>query len=1023
MLDSGATGNFLDISLAQRLEIKTVRKALPEPVRAVDGSELSSGSITHQTQDLVLVCDNGHTENLAFDLIDTPLFGAILGIPWLQRHNPIIDWEKRLVTLHSRFCTHSCYPESTEFTSPLICGSVSSQLKAEYNQLPEVYRGFTDVFDKVRAAALPPHRSFDCRIDLLPGAQLPCSRIYALTEQENLHLRKYLDDLLKTGFIRKSSSPVSSPLFFVPKKYGELRTCIDYRAINKVTVKNRYPLPLIPVLLDQVRRSTIFSKLDLRGAYHLVRVKAGDEWKTAFRTKFGLFEYLVMPFGLCNAPAAFQFFINEVLQEFLDICAVVYIDDILIFSANLEEHIGHVKAVLGKLREHHLFAKLEKCIFHTTTVEFLGFFITPEGIKMDQKKVEAILNWPPPSTVKEVQSFLGFANFYRRFIQGFSEVVSPITRLLKKGVRFAWSEEADRAFSSLKGRFTSAPILQHPDTSQPFLVEVDASQCAVGGILSQRDPKTGLIHPVAFFSKKLLPAEQHYTISERELLAIKKAFTEWRHYLLGARHTVTVYTDHKNLRFLKSARALTPRQMRWMLFFNEFDFLITFKPGIKNSKADALSRLADPVPPIDPIPPKNIISSEKVLAVIESEDFLKRVQVETAKLDSALWESNKDQTTKEGFFFKNKRLFIPTQELRDTVLNWCHDSPLSVHPGRLKTKQMCLRNFWWEGLDHDSKVYVDTCPICTRNKDSRSRPTGLLQTMPTPPVPWHTLSLDFITGLPISQGKSCVLVVIDYLSKMGHFIALKALPTAKEMAQIFLDHIVRLHGLPTALVSDRGPQFTAKFWRNLCKLLDVDVRLSSAYHPQTDGQTERLNQTLEQSLRCLLASLTSEWATCLSLTEFAYNNKEHAATGVSPFFCLLGVHPRSLPINVPTTDLNPVPAALDQATKMILIHQKAKESLDAYKSKTKTQTDKHRKLEPNYQVGQMVWLSTKNLTQNVSRKFQPRFIGPFQVDKILNPVSVKLKLPEELKIHPTFHVSLLKPFHPDTRPEPPPPHY
>ena len=328
MLDSGATGNFLDLALASSLDIPLVRKNFPEPVRAVDGSELSSGLITHQTPDLTMICDNGHTESISFDLINTPLFGAILGVPWLQTHNPVIDWQTRRVTLNSSFCVHTCYPEAVDTVTPLFCGTLESNLNLERSFLPKEYEDLSDVFDEIKATTLPPHRSFDCRIDLVPGANLPCSRIYALTENENEYLKKYLEELLATGFIRHSSSPVSSPLFFVPKKNGELRTCIDYRALNKVTIKNRYPLPLIPVLLDQVRHSKIFTKLDLRGAYHLVRVKEGDEWKTAFRTKFGLYEYCVMPFGLCNAPAAFQYFINEILRDFLDIFVVVYIDDI-----------------------------------------------------------------------------------------------------------------------------------------------------------------------------------------------------------------------------------------------------------------------------------------------------------------------------------------------------------------------------------------------------------------------------------------------------------------------------------------------------------------------------------------------------------------------------------------------------------------------------------------------------------------------------------------------------------------------
>ncbi|KAJ1132224.1 hypothetical protein NDU88_010551 [Pleurodeles waltl] len=470
-----------------------------------------------------MVCQNGHTEVISFDLIDTPNFGLILGVPWLTTHNPKIDWVNRTVTLDSSFCRTNCYQEAgTEQSTVLHCASV----KQDEPSLPPEYSDFKDVFDPVKASVLPPHRSYDCRIDLIPGAPLPNNRVYALTDKETKYLRTYLDDLLQSGFIRHSTSPVSSPLFLIPKPDKSLRACIDYRGLNKATIKNKYPLPLIPVLLDQLRHSTVYTKLDLRGAYHLVRVKEGDEWKTAFKTKFGLFEYTVMPFGLCNAPAAFQFFINEVLHEFLDVCVIVYIDDILIYSKNSEEHTQHVCAVLSKLKENHLFAKLEKCTFNVNKVDFLGYCLSPQGITMDVKKISAIADWPEPSSVKDIQKFLGFANFYRRFIAHFADIAAPITTLLRKGQRFLWTDEAAHAFQLLKQKFTSAPILKHPDPDLPFFVEADASQVALGGVLSQRDAVDGQLHPIAFYSKKLLPAEQNYTVAERELLAIKVAFSE-----------------------------------------------------------------------------------------------------------------------------------------------------------------------------------------------------------------------------------------------------------------------------------------------------------------------------------------------------------------------------------------------------------------------------------------------------------------------------------------------------------------
>lgn len=394
--------------------------------------------------------------------------------------------------------------------------------------------------------------------------------------------------------------------------------------LNKKTVRNSYPLSLIPVLLDQMREAKVYTRLDLRGAYHLVRIRDGDEWKTAFKTRYGLFEYFVMPFGLCNSPAEFQYFLNDVFKEYVDRFVVVYIDDILIYSSNCDKHVKHVSLILQKLQEHSLFCKLSKCEFHVQEVEFLGVILSPSGLSMAERKISAVQERPVPKSVRDVQCFLGFSNYCRRFIAHFSQIVSPITRLLRKGVTFLWTEEAMAAFQYLKRAFCTAPILRHPHTDVPFIVDADASDLAIGAVLSQRDKHTGQLHPVAFLSKKLTGAELNYTVAEKELVAIKKALQEWRHYLWGALHSITVYTDHRNLQYMKTVRQLTQRQMRWMLFFAEFDFIVMFRPGSENRKADSLSRLEDVAQPRQGAI-EAIVSPDKVACAILLDQFLDSV--------------------------------------------------------------------------------------------------------------------------------------------------------------------------------------------------------------------------------------------------------------------------------------------------------------------------------------------------------------------------------------------------------------
>ncbi len=352
------------------------------------------------------------------------------------------------------------------------------------------------------------------------------------------------------------------------KKDGGLRPCINYRSLNNITVKFRYPLPLVPAVLEHLRGATIFTKLDLHSAYNLIRILEGDEWKTAFVTPTGHYEYLVMPYGLVNAPSVFQDFMHEVLREYLHRFVLVYIDDILIYSRSLAEHRHHVAEVLQRLRQLHLFLKAEKCSFHQPSVQFLGYHIDSSGIRMDEGKVEAIKTWPQPTTIKELQRFLGFSNFYRRFIQNYSTLTNPLTNLLRnKPKSLSWSIATNEAFEKLRTSFTQAPILVHPDPERPFIVEVDASTTGVGAILSQQQGNPSRLHPCAAFSRKLSLAERNYDIGNRELLAIKLALEEWRHWLEGAKHPFTVLTDHKNLQYLREAKRLNPRHARWALFF------------------------------------------------------------------------------------------------------------------------------------------------------------------------------------------------------------------------------------------------------------------------------------------------------------------------------------------------------------------------------------------------------------------------------------------------------------------------
>jgi hypothetical protein len=542
----------------------------------------------------------------------------ILGYPWLAAVDPLLGfragiWRYAKSTVGVEVLEPEEFYQETEGAGvycvltrdrpgSLQIGSVSASTAqaAMTDGIPQEYWDYADVFDATAAGILPEHHPMEHRIELEPGKEPPWSPVYPLGEPELEALRQYLDSSLERGWIRRSTSPAGAPILFVPKKDGGLRLCVDYRGLNRVTVRNRTPLPLISETLDRLRRSKVFTKFDLKDAYHRIRIRSGDEWKTAFRTRYGHFEYLVMPFGLSNAPATFQAYINQALIGLVDVTCVIYLDDILIFSEDPTEHPEAVRQVLERLRTHRLYVNLKKCSFSANEVEFLGFIVGPKGVTMDPTRVSTVSEWPTPTSIKEIQVFLGFANFYRRFIEGYSRLAGPLTNLLKTAEPgkptgpFCVGPEALEAFAALKRRFTEAPMLRHYDPALPTQLQTDASGYAVSGILSQLfgTRSEARWHPIAFFSKKMTPVQLRYDTHDKELMAIVLAMEHWGQYLRGVTQSVRVRTDHNNLRYFMTKKRLNGRQSRWAESLSRYDFFIEHTPG-KANPADAPSRRPD----------------------------------------------------------------------------------------------------------------------------------------------------------------------------------------------------------------------------------------------------------------------------------------------------------------------------------------------------------------------------------------------------------------------------------------------
>jgi hypothetical protein len=769
---------------------------------------------------------------------------------------------------------------------------------------------YLDVFPD-ELPGMPPDRDIEFAIELQPGTAPISKRPYRMPPAKLAELKKQLQELLDKGFIHPSTSPWGCPALFVKKKDESLRLCVDYRPLNAATIKNKYPLPRIDVLFDQLVGAKVFSKIDLRSGYHQIKIRASDIPKITFSTRYGLYVYLVMSFGLTNAPAYFMYLMNSVFMPELDKFVVVFIDDILVYSKNEDEHIEHLHIVLQRLRDHHLYAKLSKCDFWLREIKFLGHTISQDGISVDPEKVQEVMNWKPPTTVRQIRSLLGLAGYYRRFIPDFSRIAKLMTELLKKGVKYEWSQKCEDAFHTLRQHLTTAPVLAQHDNTKSFEVYCDASGTGLGCVLMQNN------RVIAYASRAVRPHEQNYPTHDLELAAVVHALKIWRHYLMGAH--CNIYTDHKSLKYIITQADLNMRQRRWLELIKDYDLEVHYHPGKANVVADALSRKAQCncvsmdskiATLCDELCKLNIeVVSSGALSYISVEPTLheqivmaqigdKGVQVikEMIKQDVDKYKCFRQDN--KGILWFGDRLVVPKNpELRKKILDEAHLSKFSMHPGSNKMYHDLKSLYWWTRMKREIAKYVSECDTCQRVKVSHLKSAGTLQPLPIPSWKWEDICMDFIMGLPnTSRHHDSIWVIVDRLTKIARFLPVHTTHKIEKYAETYIDQIVRLRGILKTIVSDRGALFVARFWEQHQKLLGTTVIRSSAYHPQTDGQTERVNQILEDMLRACVLHYGKNWDKFLSLAEFSYNNSYQSSLKMAPFEALYGRRCRT-PLN------------------------------------------------------------------------------------------------------------------------------
>ncbi|KAJ0832489.1 putative nucleotidyltransferase, Ribonuclease H [Helianthus annuus] len=969
-------------------------------------------------------------------------FDVILGMDWLSTHCATIDCHSKRVIFGDILNPECIYQGSQPRKSIKIISALKAQklishgsegvlavIKDTSVDTPRVedvpiVRDFSDVFPE-ELPGIPPEREVEFTIDLIPGAEPISKAPYRMAPLELKELKEQLQELLELGFIRPSVSPWGAPVLFVKKKDGSMRLCIDYRELNKITIRNRYPLPRIDDLFDQLQGAKFFSKIDLRSGYHQLRVRDQDVHKTAFRTRYGHYEFLVMPFGLTNAPAVFMDLMNRVFHEYLDRFVIVFIDDILVFSKSRVEHEDHLRTVLGTLRQEKLYAKFSKCDFWLEKVAFLGHIVSAEGITMDPSKVEAITKWPRPTSVTEVRSFLGLAGYYRRFVEGFSILALPLTQLLRKGVKFTWNDDREKSFEALKQKLVSAPILTLPSGTGGFDIYSDASKKGLGCVLMQH----GKV--IAYASRQLKPYEVNYPTHDLELAAVVFALKIWRHYLYG--ETCNIFTDHKSLKYIFTQKELNMRQRRWLELLKDYDANIQYHPGKANVVTDALSRKNSgglAYLTVQPQIQSDLRRMDIGIQVGESGGYLARLKIEpnlitqikeAQKEDGELWavlqnlgvgKQTEFRVDEHGTIWCGKRLCVPDDSaLRESLLTEAHSSPYSIHPGSTKMYRDLRQHFWWSGMKEDVARHVSQCLICQQVKIEHQRASGLLQPLDIPLWKWDDISMDFVTGLPRTRMKNdAIWVVVDRLSKSAHFLPIRKEYAVSKLSEIFLREIVRLHGTPSSIVCDRDPRFTSRFWKGFQKAWDTKIRFSTAFHPQTDGQSERTIQTLEDMLRSCALEWTGNWDEYLCLVEFSYNNSWQASIDMAPFELLYERKCRA------PTCWDEVGEKMIEGPELVQITNEkvaiAREKLKEAQSRQKSYADRHRRV-LEFNVGEKVFLKVSPCRSvrrfGIKGKLSPRFIGPFEILERVGKVSYRLALPPQLShVHNVFHISLLR---------------
>ncbi len=918
-------------------------------------------------------------------------------------------------------------------------------------KLSSKYHEFLDVFDRAQSNKLPSHRSYNHKIELISDLTPPRCRVYRMSPAKLLKVKEYLNENLSKGFITSSQAPYFFLVLFALKANEDLRFCVNYRKLNAISKRNRYSLSLIDEIIGKIVGCKHLTRLNIISAFNKLRMHLDSEDYTTFITALEAYKYKMLSFELTNEPASFQQYMNDVLWDFLNDFCQAYLDDILIYSKTRKEHRDHVKLVLSRLREAELQVDIRKCEFDVEETVFLEVIVSGLGLRMNPSKVTAIVSWITSTNLKEIQNFVGFVNFYRRFIKDFSKLVKPFTQLTRKNTPFVWNEACVQAFDNLKKQVSSASVLRHFDLKRQAILKTDASNYVKDEILSQYDDEK-VLHSMIFYSKSMILAEINYHIYDKKLLVIIQCFEHWRFELKCTELLIQMFIDHQTLKIFMKNKQLSRRQVNYLNILSKFNFQIIFRSGKMNTKVDALirmllanisesaQRLEDRFQTILTFDRVDVLSIESKANLYQRVRMINQTDELCSEYRQAMNENKlKFHTTKlknceiiDGVLFRKGLLWV-SENMHTELLQEVHDQPSISHSDNRRIIDLVQRFYYWSGHRATIRRYIWNCHACQRSKASRDSTNELHHPLSISQKRWKDIAMNFITELSLSEDYNAICTIICRLIKERHYVSCHWEDddiSAEETVWIMLWNVYRLHGLPSSIVSNRDSQFISTMWKSLCKRLRITASLFTAYHLEIDDQSKRVNQDVERGLRTYCNYMQNDWVKWISMVKFSDNFNIFSITSMILFYFNKEFHSR-MSFDSDTTDYETTRERLEaRKADDIVIRMKellnfGRQQLKKTKLTIEVQINKHRR-NVTYEVDDWVWLSFRNVkTTRLCKDLKDKQLDLYQITAKVGTF-YHLRLPVSMKhLHSMFSSKLLRPYSEDLLPgqhsEPPRP--